>query len=242
MIKFFRHIRRSLIQENKMGKDFRYAIGEILLVVIGILIALQINNWNENRKERFVELKILQSINNDIQEDLSSLKEMISFEQRMLSNNEALLSILDDKNSVYNSDMKNLFGTINRYGVFYPQKIGYESLKSIGLEILQSDSLRADIVNLYDSQYGLILESLDIKKQTYLNTNEIFVRELKTVDRVIFKEPINFNALKENSNFINHLSHIYYERRNLLDFAESSLVKMKTVKEKIEVEIKSFSK
>ena len=50
MIKFFRHIRRSLIQKNQMGKYFKYAIGEILLVVIGILIALQINNWNEDRK------------------------------------------------------------------------------------------------------------------------------------------------------------------------------------------------
>ena len=63
MIKFFRHIRRSLIQKNQMGKYFKYAIGEILLVVIGILIALQINNWNENRKERSNELKILNTLN-----------------------------------------------------------------------------------------------------------------------------------------------------------------------------------
>jgi hypothetical protein len=47
MIKFFRHIRQSLILENKTGKYLKYAIGEIVLVVIGILIALQINNWNE---------------------------------------------------------------------------------------------------------------------------------------------------------------------------------------------------
>ncbi|RNC87995.1 MAG: hypothetical protein ED556_02050 [Winogradskyella sp.] len=50
MIKFFRHIRHSLIQKNQMGKYFKYAIGEILLVVIGILIALQINNWSDKSK------------------------------------------------------------------------------------------------------------------------------------------------------------------------------------------------
>ena len=50
MIKFFRHIRKSLLMENKTSKYFKYAIGEIILVVIGILIALQINNWNESRK------------------------------------------------------------------------------------------------------------------------------------------------------------------------------------------------
>ena len=50
MIKFFRKKRYDLLMENKTGKYFKYAIGEIILVVIGILIALQIKNWNENRK------------------------------------------------------------------------------------------------------------------------------------------------------------------------------------------------
>ena len=52
MIKLFRHIRRSLIQKNQMGKYFKYAIGEIMLVVIGILIALQVNNWNQSNQVR----------------------------------------------------------------------------------------------------------------------------------------------------------------------------------------------
>ena len=51
MIKFFRKIRYDLMKQNQMSKYFKYAIGEILLVVIGILIALQINNWNEKRQQ-----------------------------------------------------------------------------------------------------------------------------------------------------------------------------------------------
>ena len=74
MIKFFRHIRRSLIQENKMGKYFKYAIGEILLVVIGILIALQINNWTEQNTIHKTQEKHLRAIKNEIINNLKSLK------------------------------------------------------------------------------------------------------------------------------------------------------------------------
>ena len=55
MIKFFRHIRKKLLSENKFSKYLLYAIGEIILVVIGILIALQINYWNDERKNRAYE-------------------------------------------------------------------------------------------------------------------------------------------------------------------------------------------
>ncbi|MBO3115440.1 hypothetical protein J4050_01695 [Winogradskyella sp. DF17] len=62
MIKFFRKIRYTLLNENKTGKYIKYAIGEIILVVIGILIALQINNWNQSRKEAKQEQLILKKL------------------------------------------------------------------------------------------------------------------------------------------------------------------------------------
>ena len=65
MINFFRRIRYNLMEQNKTGKYLKYAIGEILLVVIGILIALQVNNWNEERKIQRTELKVL----NDLKEE-----------------------------------------------------------------------------------------------------------------------------------------------------------------------------
>jgi len=69
MIKFFRKIRQNLLMENKTGKYFKYAIGEIILVVIGILIALQINNWNENRKNSINEKALLANTINDLDAD-----------------------------------------------------------------------------------------------------------------------------------------------------------------------------
>ncbi|MGB5481605.1 MAG: DUF6090 family protein, partial [Eudoraea sp.] len=66
MIKFFRKIRQNLLMENKTGKYFKYAIGEIVLVVIGILIALQINNWNESSKQRIEEVRLLEKVSIDL--------------------------------------------------------------------------------------------------------------------------------------------------------------------------------
>ena len=66
MIKFFRHIRQTLLMENKTSKYFKYAIGEILLVVIGILIALQINTWNQERVNAKEERRILQDLSEEL--------------------------------------------------------------------------------------------------------------------------------------------------------------------------------
>lgn len=79
MIKFFRLIRKSLLEQNKMGKYFKYAIGEIVLVVIGILIALQINNWNERKQNREKVDKLLVKIQKDIKTDISQIQRLTEF-------------------------------------------------------------------------------------------------------------------------------------------------------------------
>ena len=66
MLRFFRHFRQQLLTGNQVSKYLLYAIGEIFLVVIGILIALQVNNWNEKRLERRQEIEILKSVRKDL--------------------------------------------------------------------------------------------------------------------------------------------------------------------------------
>jgi len=81
MIKFFRHIRQNLIMENKTGKYLKYAIGEIVLVVIGILIALQINNWNQSNKEKEIEQKYLMNILSDLKNQKDLINTQLEIEQ-----------------------------------------------------------------------------------------------------------------------------------------------------------------
>ena len=78
MLRFFRHIRQRLLTENRFSKYLLYAVGEIILVVIGILIALQINNWNEDRKMRQSERQILLSLSDDFMANLSTIDSSIA--------------------------------------------------------------------------------------------------------------------------------------------------------------------
>jgi hypothetical protein len=95
MIKFFRKIRYNLMSENRTGKYFKYAIGEIILVVIGILIALQINNWNEQRKDRTKEHILLKQLQEDYQANLMQLEEKMATREKIISSGIALLEAFD---------------------------------------------------------------------------------------------------------------------------------------------------
>jgi hypothetical protein len=75
MIKLFRKTRQNLLMENKTGKYFKYAISEIILVVIGILIALAINNWNEENKNKTFEFKMLTEVKKGLSYDINFLKQ-----------------------------------------------------------------------------------------------------------------------------------------------------------------------
>ncbi len=85
MIKFFRHIRKDLMEKNKTGKYLKYAIGEIVLVVIGILIALQINNWNEHQKKQKLKVSYEISLMSDLSLDTLLLGRLIDENYKILN-------------------------------------------------------------------------------------------------------------------------------------------------------------
>ena len=96
MIKFFRLIRQNLIMENKTSKYFKYAIGEIFLGVIGILIALQINNYNEQRKDRIKEQVVLKQVQEDYQANLVQLEEKMATRDKIIKSGIKLLKAFDN--------------------------------------------------------------------------------------------------------------------------------------------------
>jgi len=106
MIKFFRKIRQKLLSEGKTVMYLKYALGEIVLVVIGILIALQINNWNENRKQKIKEREILNFTIENLQADSASIGRLLESAERMLKIHEDLVKL--SKGEIQESDVTNL--------------------------------------------------------------------------------------------------------------------------------------
>tara|TARA_R110002073_G_scaffold4213_1_gene27976 strand:- start:117208 stop:117975 length:768 start_codon:yes stop_codon:yes gene_type:complete len=168
MIKFFRHIRKSLLMENKKGKYFKYAVGEIVLVVIGILIALQINNWNEIRKLNLEETKALENIQRDFLKNRELLSIVMNNTQTVLDAGLEILShtgnkIKPTKEAIFNTWLNDMFNS----EPYYPHNGFLDDLLSSGkLGIFKNVELR-NLLSSWKPKVDVLGE-----KFTTLNQNE----------------------------------------------------------------------
>ena len=147
MIKFFRKIRQNLLSEGKTGKYLKYAIGEIVLVVIGILIALQINNWNNQRLASNQMNAFLHGIIKDLKSDVSNFERRIKFFTSLEQEKENILKL----HSFESINTDSLFLAVRpRLSNYVLNTTTYSKIKSSGItQISKNDSLSDRIYNYY---------------------------------------------------------------------------------------------
>ena len=154
MIKFFRKIRQGLLTENKFGKYLIYAIGEIVLIAIGILIALSLNNWNENRKVRIKEVTFLDKLTKEINEDIIRLNRNDSIVAIQVSQSKKALKLFHlaktvkdiiRVDSLFSFQWNNLYINVSTYD---------EMINTGNFYTLKNKSLQKRIVNYYNSVKG----------------------------------------------------------------------------------------
>ena len=171
MIKFFRKIRQNLLMENKTGKYFKYAIGEIILVVVGILIALQINNWNENKKAKETELYVLAEILNNLKEDALLINGIIAKRKEANISAKNMLVYLK-KDTVNVNVLSEDFLNYLSFERYFPINNAYEILKSKGLK-LSNNELTTRISRYYDYEQNRVNYSIkDIEDAILLILND----------------------------------------------------------------------
>lgn len=149
MIKFFRKIRQNLLMKNKTGKYFKYAIGEIVLVVIGILIALSINNWNVNRINKQEELQTIKSLLTELESNYNSFQESYYFNVNRLNGVVQYLKIDASEHSLEYLDSLSI---IADYSNTYNPSFGlYNTTISSGkIENISNDTLKIKIAKFKD--------------------------------------------------------------------------------------------
>ncbi|MRH99648.1 hypothetical protein GH721_03790 [Kriegella sp. EG-1] len=213
MIKFFRKIRQNLLSEGSTGKYFKYAIGEIILVVIGILIALQINNWNENRKNKIAEADYYCRILDDFE-----LNEKLIDENFELTSNRIELTkeLIKDLNIIPNdrSLILNKFTAALRHDVSVPSNITFEDLTSSGQLKLLTDIKLKNILIEYstflDNTVNLLKENRNeiIKRYTDFELiTELGYQDIDYMKKELDKEHF---ALLPNVNWTNDPTHPYF--------------------------------
>ena len=142
------------MDKNKTGRYLKYAIGEIILVVIGILIALAINNWNEKRKDTLKQQFILENIKTNIKSDITILDSSIKDLQNNISDFNNCLVILARKPGVNEQEFKNKFSQILSFINFNITTTTFDNIISTGkIELIENEVLRDSIVNYFNYDY-----------------------------------------------------------------------------------------
>jgi hypothetical protein len=154
MLRFFRHIRQKLLpiaigKEHQMSKYFLYALGEIFLVVIGILLALQINTWNEKRKNREQELVILDNILQDLKTDREGLLEMIDRRTSKAASADAMVGYYDGESMEKLSDYYIHWLNVLLWETHSPRNIAFQELVNAGnVSLIRNEDIRNSLLDI----------------------------------------------------------------------------------------------
>ena len=231
MIKFFRKIRQKLLSDNKFSKYLIYAIGEIVLVVIGILIALSINNWNQSRQQYKILNNIYATIKSDLQEDIKNIDKVVSASQPL---EKVYLAIVN--NTLNKEEFKNC-------DKCWQVNMGYADieLRKSGIELLlefkmldnnSTDSLALNLKRFYIDSHSNIEEDVDeiIREIDYFLANirqtESWLPDLvKGIQNESFIEYATTNIGYRNSAtiihyiiFVKYIPHLKAYKKSALEY------------------------
>jgi len=179
MIKFFRKIRQNLLSEGKTGKYLKYAIGEIVLVVFGILIALQINNWNERRKIQSNQEKYLTLLKTEAENNLKEIRNTKNAVSEMNIKQIVLYNLINIKQDTVTEKhlSESLFRIVSNLYKFKYENSALSDLKSSGnLKNILNDSLRKYLIALeplvieVQNQEDAVVDSRD-EVRNYIKEN-----------------------------------------------------------------------
>jgi hypothetical protein len=215
MIKFFRRIRQKLISENKFNRYLIYAFGEILLVVIGILIALQVNTWNEERKDRQEEQLILSALNRDFTKNLELFETAKEIHYTARANAEKLLTLVnspEERNFFTEENIALVKGALEAH-TYNPSNGVVNSLISSGnFQLLQNDRLQNliiswnDVLQDYTEEEMAATDFWNTRYEPFLIEQAVFSIEDMEKALGILKSPVHKSLIARRIHYVSNIT------------------------------------
>jgi hypothetical protein len=235
MINFFRKIRQRLLTENKFSKYLLYAIGEIALVVIGILIALNINNKNEAQKTKQFEYEILLDISISMDENFAAINRCLNGNKKAIRSANIILQFLEE-NLPYHDSLDVHFSTSLEWCSLSLTNAGYESLKTYGRNLITNDTIRENL-GIYDAGW---IETLAQRQEDYFyNTaSPVLVGLFEKVAMRTEMKPFNYEKLKNSNSYFSILKTSKAYREDQLNWYTEWQISLTNTYELINRELK----
>jgi len=190
---------------------------ETLYVIVGILIAFSLNDWNENRKAQNTEISILNELIIGLEMDSYTLNFNIDKHNQAIQSCEIVLKALDELDE-YNDSLAFHFAAVHYYTVFASTRGAYESIKSMGFESISNKSLRFEIIDLYDQRYSILLANQKILENDIHELKRYFHQDHFDKFLVVIPEdpvyggemiPVDFKQLKFNQQYKYHIRSLH---------------------------------
>lgn len=235
MLRFFRQIRQRLLIQNKFSIYLLYAIGEILLVVIGILIALQVDNWNEERKERVFANELLEDVLISVRENMTYLNIVIESNQTGIKSGE-IISLHLERDLPYHDSLNIHFSHAVGYSTPILRNAGYESLKSYGLNIIENDSILKSLEILNNG----FIETLVLRQENYFSNtaSPILTGLFETVTMRTGMKPFNYEELKKSRKYRSILNTSIANKKDANSYYKIWLLGIEDLYKRIDQELK----
>ena len=190
------------MEKNKTVKYLKYAIGEIVLVVIGILIALSINNWNEQSKQNSSIQQALLEVHNNLVNDSLQMTRVFERMNTELKTQQEIIDVIE-KGELLDSTFNDSFGYCMALNVIQVTQNGYKKLQTFGLENIKNKDLENLLINYYDILNKDLEHEVNDDNIDLMNVWLPYVRKnFKDFDYRNYAIPKNYKQLSLDSEFL----------------------------------------
>lgn len=221
-----------------LNKDinFKRALGEILLIFIGVTIAIWFDNWNNDRINTKREVEILKELDGDLDFLIDRLKLKIHDDSLALASGQIIYNDLISNSKDYNDSLDRHYACFYVFSVPGIKKTAFETMKSVGIDIITNDTIRTAIIDLYDRHLNLIRWSMEWETTEFNNKiNPLLDRHVRLIEFMRRAKPVDYKALKNDKEVINSINNYIFQKRFRIEITKERIIGIK----KLQVDIKS---